>query len=103
MPGVPVARANAGNDVNPLFIVDWRERLQSGNRISLRIDRGNFSSATCRVAPVQGGNFGFLNAAGIRQHVGTEINGPARRTNTARKAVAHELWQEAAVIDMGVG
>ena len=39
MPGVPVARANAGNDVDPFFVVDRRERLQRGDRIGLRIDR----------------------------------------------------------------
>ncbi len=103
MPGVPVARANARNHVDPFFVVDRRERLQRGNRIGLRIDRADLGPPARRVAPVQGGDLGFLDAAGIRQHVGTEIDGAARRKDAAGKAVAHQLRQQAAVVDMGMG
>ena len=103
MPGVPVARANARNHVDPFFVVDRRERLQRGNRIGLRIDRADFGPPARRVAPVQGSNLGLLDAAGVRQHVGTEIDGAARRKDAAGKAVAHQLRQQAAVVDMGMG
>ena len=39
----------------------------------------------------------------VRQHVGTEIDGAARRKDAAGKAVAHQLRQQAAVVDMGMG
>ena len=103
MPGVPVAGTHARNHVDPFFIIDRRERLQRGNRIGLRIDRADLGPPARRIAPVQGGNLGLLDAAGIRQHVGTEIDGAARRKDTAGKAVAHEFWQQAAMVDMGVG
>ena len=93
MSGVPVARANARNDVDPFFVVDGRERLQRGNRIGLGIDRADLGSSARRIASVQGGNLGLLDAAGIRQHVGTEIDGAARRKNAAGKSVAHEFRQ----------
>ena len=70
MPGVPVTRADARNNIDPFFVVDRHERLQRGNGIGLGIDRADLGSSARRVAPVQGSNLGFLDAAGIRQHVG---------------------------------
>src|SRR4051794_12626289 len=102
MPSIPVARANAGNHVDPFFTVNWRERLQRGNRIGLRIDRANFGPPTGSIASVQGGDLRFLNAASVRQHVGAEINGSSRRKDTAGKAVAYQLRQQTTVVDMGM-
>ena len=39
MTGIPVARANARNDVDPCLVVDGRETTAGGDRIGLRIDR----------------------------------------------------------------
>lgn len=40
--------------------------------------------------------------AGIGQHVGAQIDGAARHHDTAAEARAHQLRQQAAVIDMRV-
>ena len=103
MAGVPVARANARNHIDPFFVVDRRERLQRGNRIGLRIDRADLGPPARRITPVQDGDLGLLDVAGIRQHVGTEIDGAARGKDAAGKAVTHQLWQQAAVVDMSMG
>ena len=103
MPGIPVARANAGNDIDPLFVIDRRKRLQGGDRIGLRIDRGDLAASARGIAPVQRLDFRFLNAAGVGQHVGAQIDSAARRQDAAGKSAAHELWQQAAMIDMGMG
>ena len=103
MPGVPIARANPRNDVDPFFVVGWREELQRGERIGLRINRSDLGAPARGVAPVERGDLGLLDAAGVRQHVGAEIDGAAGRKDAAGKSVAYQFGQQAAVVDMGVG
>jgi hypothetical protein len=93
MTGVPVTRANPRHHVNPGLVFDRLKRLQRSNGIGLGIDRADLGPAARRIAPVQRNDLRFLNAAGIRQHVGTEVDRSARRQNPAPKTFAHQLRQ----------
>ncbi len=102
MAGVPVACANPGDHVGPAFILDGTERLQRGDRIGLRVDRLDLFPTTCRVAPVELCDFGLLDVAGVRKHVGAEVDRAPRRQDVAFKSLAHEFGQQSAVVDMGM-
>ena len=77
--------------------------MQGGDRIGLGIDRADLAASARGIAPVQRHDFRFLDAAGVGQHVGTEIDGAPRRQDAAGKSAAHQLGQQAAMIDMGMG
>ena len=100
MSGIPVARADAGNHVDPLLVFDGLERLQRGLGIGLGIDRSDLRSPARRVAAVEGGDLGFLDSPGIRQHVGTQVDRSARRQDPAAKPLTHQLRQQSAMVDM---
>ena len=61
--GVPVARADARHGIEPGLIVDRPERVERGNGVGLCVDRRDLGAPARRVAPVEGGDFGFLDAA----------------------------------------
>jgi hypothetical protein len=71
MAGVPVARTNARNHIDPFFVFDRGERLQRGDGVRLGVDRRDFLASARDVAPIERQHLGFLDAAGVRQHVGT--------------------------------
>ena len=88
--------------VDPGLVVDRLERLQRRDGVGLGVDRADLGSPARRIAPVERGDLRFLNAAGIRQHIGAQVDRAARRQDPAAKAVAHQLRQQAAVVDMGM-
>ncbi len=102
MPGVPVARAHARHDLNPSLVIDRAEGIERGDGIALRVDRRHQRTPARGIAPVERGHFGFLDAAGVRQHIGAQVDGAAGGPDRAAKAAACELGYEAAVVDMRV-
>ena len=102
MSGVPVARAHARHDLNPSLVIDRAESIERGDSIALRVDRRHERTPARRIAPVERGDFRFLDAAGVGQHVGAQVDGAARRQDRAAKAAAHQLRYQAAVVDMRV-
>ena len=87
MTGVPIARAHAGHGLEPGLVVDRAKGIERGDRVGLRVDRRDLGASARRIAPVEHGNFGFLDAAGVGQHVGAQIDGAARRHDAAAEAL----------------
>ena len=79
------------------------EGLQRGEGIGLGVDRADLGAPARRIAPIERGDLGFLDASGVGQHVGAQIDRAARRKDPAGESLAHELRQQAAVIDMRMG
>src|SRR5450759_4001828 len=102
MTGIPVARAHARYHVGPRLVIERLERLQRGDGIGLGIDWIDFGSPARRIAAVEGNDLRFLNASGIGQHVGTQVDRSARRQYPATEAFAHQLRQQPAMVDVGV-
>src|SRR5665213_552107 len=102
MAGVPVARANARDGVDPGLVFHRPERTERCDRVGLRINRLYFGATARRVAPVEGGDLGFLDAARVGEKVSAQIDGAARGDDRSRKAIADQLRQQTTVVDMGV-
>src|SRR5450631_3589597 len=102
MTGVPVTRPNPRDHVGPSLVFDRPERLQGSDGVGLRVDGTDLGPSTRGVASVEGYDLGFLNASGVGQHIGTQIDGAARGENSALEALPDQLWQKPAVIDVGM-
>src|SRR3569623_763663 len=74
--------------------------LERIDRIFLGVDWNNGFSAAGLVAAVQAFNFHFLNAASIRQHVGTQIDCALSGPDASLKSVLYQLWNKSTVVDM---
>ena len=103
MAGVPVARPHTGNNLDPFVVVHRPERAERRDCIGLRIDRRDFGAAARRIAAVELRDFGFLDAAGVGQHVGAQVDGALRGQDRPVKTIADQFRQQAAMVDMGVG
>ena len=103
MSGVPIAGADARLHLDPLLVFDGLKGAQRREGIGLGVDRQDRGATPRRIPPIERLDLAFLDAAGVWQHVGAEINRAARRMDTAGEALLHELRQEPAVIDMRMG
>src|ERR1035437_3941948 len=102
MTRIPVARANTRYHIDPRLVIDRLERLQRCDGIGLGIDWTNLGPAARCIAPVEGNDLRFLNASGMRQHIGTEVDRSAGRQDPSAEAFARQLRQQPAVVDVSM-
>ena len=103
MTGVPVTSANASHDLKPGLVLDRPEGIEGRDSIGLGVDRAHLGSPARRIAPIEGGYLRFLNASCIGQQIGAQVDSAARGHDPSAEAFAHELRQQAAVVDVGMG
>ena len=102
MAGVPVARAHARHGLDPVLVIDRPEGIERGDRVALRVDRRHRRRPRAALRRLSVSDFRFLDAAGIGQHEGAQIDGAARRQDRPAEAAARQLGHQAAVVDMRV-
>src|SRR4249919_3309597 len=103
MARVPVASANAAHDLEPCLVFDRTECVERCDRIGLGVDWPDLRSTARGIASVERGNLRFLNASGIGQEVGAQVDRAARGPDRSAESSQHQLRQQAAVVDMSVG
>ncbi len=103
MAGVPEAHPDARRGLQPLLVDHIAHLRKAGLGVFQRIDRLQLFLSALLVAPVQPLNFGFLDAAGVRQHESEQIAGAGRRVDGSAEPGLGQPRQHAAMVDMGMG
>ena len=85
------------------MIIDRLQTFEGLFRVFAGIDRGDFRAATPNIAAIKTFDLGFLNIAGIRQHVGQKIAGGFGRVDRPVKTGLHQFGKQPGMINMRMG
>ena len=87
MARIPVTSANAAHDLEPCLVFDRSECVERRNGIGLGVDWFYLRPTARRIASVERGNLQFLNASGIGQEIGAQVDRAARGPDRSAESV----------------
>lgn len=103
MAGVPEARPDPRRGREPLVERPSDDAAHRALGVGLAVDRLDRAPAAPPVALVEPGDLALLDVAAVGQHEAQQVARRLGRQDRAAEALAHQLGQQAAVVDVGVG